>query len=204
MLRHDGPEEHKMNGNTSRRASRARRDTEPGTRRLFSLLLVAMAISMPASAAAAQGAKSRSTWPQAYSVVRDDTAGILSLSTPYYTIEQDLRRGGAISRITLKNGRAANLLVSPVATRVRDENGIVLTDLGERAPKVTHRRSGLREIVTVESALTDARGRGPGLRVKTTYEYRWGYIKIHREFLLPEGGLRLRELCPFSPSWRPA
>ena len=108
------------------------------------------------------------TWPQAYSVQRDEASGILTLRTPYYTVEQDLKKGGAITRITLTHGKAANLLVRPMETRVRDESGTVLTDLNDSAPTVTHRREGLNEIVTVESALKDQSGGASGLRVKTT------------------------------------
>ena len=34
-----------------------------------------------------------SGWPQAYAVQRDDAAGILTLRTPYYIVEQDLKQG---------------------------------------------------------------------------------------------------------------
>ena len=156
---------------------------------------LAAAVALPHSR---PGPKLGHTSPQEYSVRRDDAAGVLALSTTFYTAEHDLRRGGAISRLTLRHGRAANLLVRPIQTRVRDENGAVLTDLGDPAPKVVHRRADLNEIVEVESALVDRQGRASGLRVKTTYEYRWGYVKIHKEFLLPAGGARLQELCPFS------
>ncbi len=105
-------------------------------------------------------------------------------------MEQDLKKGGAITRITLTHGKAANLLVHPIETRVRDENGTVLTDLKDSAPTVTHRREGLNEIVTVECALKDQDGRASGLRVKTTLQYRWGYIKIRKEFLAPAGSSR--------------
>ncbi len=187
-----------------RLAKRAHSHAEPGRSRVFSLLLIMIVAPAAVSTAADQAPKLRSTWPQPYTVERNEAAGILSLSTPYYTIEHDLRRGGAISRITLKNGRAANLLASPVATRVREENGTVLTDLGDAAPKVAHRRAGLNEIVTVDSALTDTKGRASGFRVMTTFEYRWGYVRIHKEFLIPAGEAKLRELCPLSSVLSPS
>jgi len=80
-------------------------------------------------------AKTTSTWPQSYSVRQDKARGLLILSTPYYTIEHDLKRGGALSRLTLRNGQAANLLVSPISARVRTEDGVVWTDLLDRAPE---------------------------------------------------------------------
>ena len=83
---------------------------------MFFLLAAASPASPPAQ-------KVPRTWPQAYSVQRDEASGILTLRTPYYTVEQDLKKGGAITRITLTHGKAANLLVRPVETRVRDESG---------------------------------------------------------------------------------
>ena len=47
------------------------------------------------------------TWPQAYSVERDEASGILTLRTPYYTVEQDLKKGGAdhADRTDAREGR---------------------------------------------------------------------------------------------------
>ena len=92
---------------------------------------------------------------------------------------------------------------SPLETRVRDENGAVLTDLADSSPTVTHRREGLNEIVTVECALKDQAGRASGLRVKTTLQYRWGYVKIRKE-LLATGGVRVREICPLATVLAPS
>ncbi|MCL5097633.1 MAG: DUF6259 domain-containing protein [Candidatus Omnitrophica bacterium] len=74
----------------------------------------------------------------------------------------------------------------------------------DSAPAITHRRIGLNELVTVECALVDAQGRPSDLRVKTTFEYRWGYVKIHKEFRFPSDGFRVRELCPFSTVLAPS
>ena len=148
--------------------------------------------------AAESETKLRGTWPQAYTVVRDEASGILTLSTPYYIFEHDLKKGGTITRIALKHGKAANLLVHPVETRVQDEAGDTLIDSRDSAARVTHRREGMDEIVTVDSALVDQDGRASGLRVKSTFTYRWGYVKIHKEFIVPAGGMRVREVCPFS------
>ena len=172
--------------------------------RLAGLCLAALLASALGSMAAQSGPKPASTWPQTYSVHRDEAAGILALHTDFYTVEHDLKKGGAISRITLEHGKAANLLVRPIETRVRDESGAVLTDLKDSAPKVTHRRAGLNEIVTVECGLMDQEGRASALRVKTTFEYRWGYVKIHRELLAPAGGFRAREVCPFATMLAPS
>ena len=65
------------------------------------------------STAEPPAAKLPRTWPQAYLVQRDEAAGILALRTAYYTVEQDLKKGGEIARITLTHGKAANLLACP-------------------------------------------------------------------------------------------
>ena len=85
-----------------------------------SLCAIMFFLSAEASSAGQPAQKAPRTWPQAYSVQRDGASGILTLCTPYYTMEQDLKKGGAIARITLTHGRATNLLVRPIETRVRD------------------------------------------------------------------------------------
>ncbi len=165
---------------------------------LGGLCRLALLASAIAGTAAEPASKSDSTWPQPYAVQRDAAAGILTFRTPYYSFEHDLRKGGAITRIALQHGKAANLLVRPIETRVRDEGGAVFSDLKDSAPKVTHRQAGLNELVTVECTLADAQGRPSALRLKTTFEYRWGYVRVHKEFLFPAGGFSVRELCPFS------
>ncbi len=167
-------------------------------RRHIFMFIVSLLAAAVASSAAPVEPKSRSAWPEAYSVRRDEAKGVLALETSFYVVEHDLKKGGTIARITLRNGRAANLLIRPLETRVRDENGALLTDLEDPAPKVERRRDALNEIVTVEAALAAPGGRPSGLKVKTSYEYRWGYVKIHKEFLWPNDAVRLRELCPVS------
>jgi len=139
-----------------------------------------------------------STWPQAYSVQRDKAARLLTLSTPYYTVQHDLKRGGAIASIRLTHGTATNLLVRPFETRIQDASGVIASDLNEPAPRVTTRREGLNELVTVESTLRDAAGKPSGVRVKTVYEYRWGYVKVQKQLTFRGKDLRAKEICPVS------
>jgi hypothetical protein len=160
--------------------------------------------SVPGSTGAQPGPRPGSTWPQAYSVVRDEAAGVLALSTPYYTVEHDLRKGGAIARIALEHGKTSNLLGLPIQTHIEDEHGKTYVDLRDSTAKVTHRREGLSEIVTVDCELVDREGRASGLRVKSTYTYRWGYAKVHKEFRIPASGMRVRELCPFATVLAPS
>ena len=145
-----------------------------------------------------------STWPQAYSVQRDKAARLLTLSTPYYTVQHDLKRGGAISSIRLTHGKAANLLVLPFETRVQDAAGKLYSDLAETAPRVTARHDGLHEVVSVESSLRDAQGKESSVRVKTVYEYRWGYVKIHKELTFRGKDFRAQDICPVSAVLAPS
>jgi hypothetical protein len=167
--------------------------------RLATLLLF---FSLPALAGGV-AAETPSAWPQAYDVQRDKEAGLLTLTTPYYTVQHDLKRGGVIATIRLTHGRAQNLLVAPFETRVEDASGANYTDLAEREPRVTTRREGLNEWVTVEGELRDASGR-PGVHVKTTYEYRWGYLKIHKELRFRDRGFRAKDICPVSTVLAPS
>jgi len=143
-----------------------------------------------------------SAWPQAYSVERQKSTGALTLATPYYVVQHDLKRGGAISSIRLIHGKAANLLVAPFETRVQDANGRLFSDLADSAPKVATRSNGLNQMITVESELRDAQGKKSGVRVKTVYDYRWGYVKIHKELTFGGKGMEVKEICPVSTSLR--
>jgi hypothetical protein len=144
------------------------------------------------------------TWPQPYAVRRDQTSGLLTLSTPYYTVQHDLKRGGAIATIRLTHGQARNLLMQPIGSRIRDEQGMVFTDLKDPAAEVSHKRNKLTEIVTVNCRLADEQGRASNIRLKTVFEYHWGYIKIHKEFAFPMGPFRAREVCPLTTVLAPS
>jgi hypothetical protein len=113
-------------------------------------------------------------------------------------VEHDLKRGGAISRIHLTHGKSANLLVEPIATRVRDDQGNLYSELYDHAPRVSTRQDGLNQFVTVESMLRSEQGKKSSLGLKTTYEYRWGYIKIHQEFSFGKKDFRAQEITPVS------
>jgi hypothetical protein len=136
-----------------------------------------------------------STSPQPYSVRRDDASGLLTLSTPFYTVEHDLKKGGSISAIRLLNGRATNLLLAPLSASLRNEQGTGFSDRNDPKPAVSHTRDGLKQLVTVERALRDEQGKACGARLKSVFEYRWGYVKVRNEFTFPATGLKLSELA---------
>lgn len=162
---------------------------------LFSALTLAAAEPPPAQP---------STWPQAYTVQRDKAAGWLTLSTPYYTVRHDLKKGGGIASIRLTHGSVSNLLVQPFETRVQDQSGRFYSDLMDPAPRIATRHYGLNEWVTVEGDLLDLRGRASGIRAKTVYEYRWGYVKIHKELTFRDRSIRIKDLCPVSAVLAPS
>lgn len=186
-MKRAGNQPHKSSGSSKRRFAR--------TRRSLICLLVASCFA-PSVFAAEPGNRTISAWPEKYAVQKDEAAGRLRLSTPYYTVTHDLKRGGAISEIRLTNGRATNLLIQPLAMRIETENGTHFTDLPDDKARVTHRQDGLTEIVTVESRLLDEQGRASHVSVRTVFAYHWGYLKIHRKFLSPPAGVRVREVCP--------
>ncbi|MFQ6070249.1 MAG: hypothetical protein ACE5LC_06965 [Candidatus Aminicenantales bacterium] len=148
----------------------------------------------------------RGWWPQEYSVSRDDTRGVLVLKTRYYTVEHELKRGGVISRIHYTHGRADNIILKPMETTVQLEDKRInapysgpgslpiFSDLNDSSPQVVVRKSGKSALVMVQSRLLDDEGRDSGIVVITTYSYRWGYIKVHKEVCFPEEGMRIKNL----------
>ena len=62
----------------------------------------------------------------------------------------------------------------------------------------------MNEFVTVESGLRDAHGKSSDIRVKTVYEYRWGYVKIHKELTFRAKNFQVKEVCPVSAVLAPS
>ena len=158
------------------------------------ILAVVLAAFAPFSLFAAE---TPSAWPREHAVVRDDAAGRLTVSTPYYIVTHDLRAGGAIAAISYPNGRAANLLLAPIGAWIEDAGGVRYTDCRDAAARVSARTIGAGAdsavVVTAEGGLADAEGRACAVRITTTYEHRWGYIKIRKEFAFPAEGVRVAD-----------
>jgi len=161
----------------------------------------------------------KGNWPREYTVHRDDAAGRLVLSTPYYSITHDLKRGGAIAEIRCTHGAVANLLLEPLAASVQlaaakapqhftlAEGGppaTVLSDLYDSSPSVSVTKQGKGQVVGVEAALRSPRAPDLGIKTLTTYDYRWGYIKIHKEFHFPAEGVRTSGLTVLSTVLHPS
>ncbi len=166
----------------------------------YSLFVVA---ACSATVSAAQPAAPRAWWPDTIEVRRAERT--LAVSTRYWLFEHDLERGGAIARIRLTHGRAANLLVRPIETAVQLASPpnelasereamtrLIFSDLNDRAPRVTDSGPGPSVTVTVEAALADTAGSPSGLRTRTTYEYRWGYVRIRKELIAGPQPARVR------------
>jgi len=133
--------------------------------------------------------------PQVAGVRQDDSSVVVS--TPYYTFEHDLRKGGTLTRIALTHGRAKNLLAGPIETTARlagkrapdaaaqlgRVGGSVYSDINDGSPRVSRAREGSSQVVTVDAALAGPDGRSSGIRVRTTYRYRWGYVRVRKELL---------------------
>jgi hypothetical protein len=135
----------------------------------------------------------RGWWPRESQV--SESPGSLAVTTPYYRFEHDLTKGGAIRLVSLTHGRSANLLVRPMESRVgiplapgagaqdrRTPPVTLYSDLNDAAPVSSFKRDGKAVIVSTDAALRAADGRDSGVRVRTTYNYRWGYVRIHKEF----------------------
>src|SRR5262249_9101742 len=142
-----------------------------------------------------------SSWPQFHTVTRLKDPDRLRVSNAYYTIEHDLKRGGAITSIALTYGMG-NLVVSPVVAEVRDEKGVVFSEANDRAPRVSSSTYGSTEVLEVETRLVNhAVGAAPNVALKTRFEYHWGYIKIRKEFIVRAAGLRATAITPFQATF---
>ncbi|MGH2509387.1 MAG: DUF6259 domain-containing protein, partial [Ktedonobacteraceae bacterium] len=122
----------------------------------------------------------------------------------------------AISRISYTHGRVANLLLRPIGAwiSVKSANPSVgreshnrpkiFSDLNDASPVVRAEKSGKSYIVTAESSLRNRSGESAGVTTKTTYSYRWGYIRIRKEFAFPASGLKLRAISVVSSRLDPS
>lgn len=183
------------------------------------VLLVLSFALLASPAQSGQSGRARPWWPQPYTVQRDQAGGTLTLATPYYTVRHDLRRGGAIARISLTHGKAENLLVAPMGASVRLQVREIdpaegprthaaafatYSELHDPAPVVSHRSQEGTELVTIEARLVAPEGADSGIRLRTTYAYRWGYIKVRREFLPAGKPVKLKVLNVLSAIVHPS
>ncbi|HUZ47255.1 MAG TPA: DUF6259 domain-containing protein [Terriglobia bacterium] len=173
----------------------------------------------PSQASNESARKPKGAWPQEYSVHQDEAAGHLTLSTPYYSVLHDLKQGGAIARINYTHGQASNLLVQPMGASIKlaaekasrtlpgerqFHRPEVFSDLHDSSPSVSVAKSGKWQILNIEAVLRTPSGRDIGVRTKTTYVYRWGYIKIHKEFIFLERAVPTAQITVLSAMFHPS
>ena len=141
-------------------------------------------------------AKSTSgTWPENCGVERDGQNGRIRLRTRFYEVEHDLACGGAIHSIVLRHGTGSNLLASPMACGVVLADGTALSDAHAPATACKVGERGDDVDVTIEAPLAAEGSSGNAVMLlRTTYEYRWGRIRVRREFLFPEAGLDVSQV----------
>ncbi|MCC6344176.1 MAG: hypothetical protein IT166_18380 [Bryobacterales bacterium] len=142
------------------------------------------------------------TWPVAYRVERQP--GTLTLSTPYYTFRHDLKRGAEISMVAYTHGASKNLLVKPVDAYVGTAEGETFHSQYDASPEVALDSLGKARVVRVTCRLLSAKGKDSGIRLRTRYEYRWGYVKVKREFVFGERSVALRRVSVLSAVFDPA
>ncbi|MDP2982345.1 MAG: DUF6259 domain-containing protein [Candidatus Latescibacter sp.] len=176
----------------------------PGKNLLFRFpaIFACLSLCFPVMATAQPGQSLPGCWPQEYTVQRDDTAGTLTLSTPFYTIQHNLKKGGALSSIKYAYGHAASLILQPVETSVQTSGGSY-SDLSNSGPVVNQVKKGNYVTVTVDCPLLDRNSKEGGIRVKTRYEYRWGYVKIHKEIIFPDTAMKTSRVTVLSTVFDP-
>ncbi len=173
-------------------------------------------ISRQTSAPSEPGTKA--TWPQEYTVRKDEQNRQWVLSTPYYSVHHDLAKGGTISRISYVHGCAPNLLLNPFASSLelaairnpqhtRETHSrrpsATYSDVHDSAPTLEITKAGKFPTVTVEATLRRPDGSDVAVRTRTIYTYRWGYIKIHKEFIFPKEPVNTAALTVISTLLHP-
>ncbi len=174
---------------------------------------------VPAQSAVASKRGPKANWPQEYTVRKDEENQQWILSTPYYSVHHDLKKGGAITQISYVHGSAPNLLLKPMASSVElaairnlqhtgeahhRRPADTLSDVHDSSPSVDVTREGKFQTVRVEATLRLPDGHDVGVRTKTTYQYRWGYIKIHKEFIFPKEPVNTAAVTVFSTLLHPS
>ena len=152
---------------------------------------------------------------QKYQIKKDKNT--LVLTTPYYTFEHDLTKGGALQKIALTHGEEKNLLINPIGASL----GIARSDEDPKAPwynggvksysilndteaKVSYVESEGWPIVTIVSSFKNNALTSSGVQLKSVYNYKWGYVKIHQEVLFPKEPLEISYLEIISTKLAPS
>jgi hypothetical protein len=142
------------------------------------------------------------TWPEPYEVTEDQARGTILLRTPYYEITHDRQQGGAITGIRYPHGSGKNLLLEALRSEVTRLEG-TFTDTAEPAPRIALQSSPEEVTLTVEGTLRDAAGKEGGVTYRHLYTYRWGYVRVRKQFHFPADGMAVRRLLVHGGLLRP-
>ena len=146
------------------------------------------------------------TFPENYEVERDDSARIVRLKTRFYEVTHDLAKGGAISAIVLLRGTGQNMLTEPISCSVTTSDWkTTLSDVNAPATECEILREGKYATLVMISELRPAteEAPNPGVKIRTVYEYRWGYIRVKRQFLFPDTGFAVAQIMAHQWKLRP-
>ena len=144
----------------------------------------------------------RGIWPQPCEVTDDRAKGRILLQTPYYQIEHSRDRGGALSAVRYPHGTGQNLLLEPARTLMTSLSGEFM-DTAESAPFVSMMPGTDEAVLTIEGMLRDADGEDCGVAYRHIYRYRWGFVRVRKQFVFPGSGVDVRCLQVFGCLLRP-
>lgn len=146
------------------------------------------------------------TTPENYEVERDDPAGTVRLKTRFYEVTHDLTKGGAISSIILFRGTGENMLTEPISCAVTTADWkTTLSDVNAPALECEITRDGKYATLVMTSGLRPTVGEAADspVKIRTVYEYRWGYIRVKRQFLFPDSGFDVAQIMAHQWKLRP-
>lgn len=150
------------------------------------------------------------TWPEAYEVHRDEAQARIILRTRFYEVQHDLRQGGAICSVVLFHGTGENLLAMPIFSEVEVTGGATYGDLYDASPDCHVEEIGDDVVVTFEGKLglkplaNAASGSAwHDIGYRTIYTYRWGHIRVRRQFVFPDEGVAISRLLVHEWALRP-
>jgi hypothetical protein len=153
------------------------------------------------------------TYPEPLELVHDYENRKLLVRNRFYEVEHDLSRGGAIAAIRYGQIGDRNILVEPMGSFVELSDATrawptpsslafpppsphtAFTDLNDAQPEVHTGGNGDELRLRFGGWLCNPEGRSCGVRYEFEYRYRWGHIRVHKQFLFPQSGLDVLRLC---------
>lgn len=134
------------------------------------------------------------TWPESYEVREDAAQHRLCLSTPYYEIEHDLQQGGTIREIRYPCGTNQNVLLQAMDATVTLSDERLFADAAEQSPQIEITNNGSEVVLIFKGRLRDSGGNDSDVSYQYRYAYRWGYVRVRKEFHFPQKGIAVRSI----------